>query len=165
MLVIYKEILEDTFYIMKKILLIFLCGLFFSSFVLANEEGEWALSGFVCSADQQKFRIVHFPERNPLIDATWSFNSDGTISSSAAKKNCITKLTGVYTANGSTVRYTVRSETKQGTDCSKDDNTGKSISFEFVINEDFLYRKLARDADGREEACGNDNMYQAFIKQ
>ena len=150
---------------MKNLFLIIFYGFFFSPLALANEKGEWALSGFVCSANQQKFKLVHFPERNPIIDSTWSFNSDGTMSFSVAKENCITSSIGVYTANGSTIRYTVRSETKQGSDCSSDDKTGQSDSFKFVVNGDFFYLKLARDASGREEACGNDNMYQAFIKQ
>ncbi len=151
---------------MKKLFLIVLFyGGFFSPFALANEEGEWALSGFVCSADQQKFKVVHFPERDPVVDSTWLFSSDGTVSFSIAKEDCITSATGVYTANGSTIRYTVRSETKQGSDCPSDDKTGQSDSFNFVINGNFLYLKLDREANGREEACGNDNMYQAFIKQ
>ena len=151
---------------MKKLFLIVIFyGSFFSPFALANEKGEWALSGFVCSADQQKFKVVHFPKKNPVVDSTWLFNSDGTVSFSIAKEDCITSSTGVYTTNGSTINYTVRSETKQGSGCPSGDKTGQSSSFDFVINGSFLYLKLDYETDGREEACENDDMYQAFIKQ
>ncbi len=138
---------------------------FLNSFLVYAQEvvGTWSLSGFVCKSSGN-FHLVRIPEQL-VIDASWTLNSDGTMSLTAnmerAGRTCSMSANGSYTFKGSTLNYTVRNSDGECAAPEGVEDTIEGVQFE----GNFLYIPLPSNLEGGKEACHSGDVFQAFVKQ
>ena len=127
------------------------------------QAGSYRLAGFACHTGGDSFRTASVPEQ-AQIDGVWEIEANGSMEVSATQDGCEMTIEGSYSANGSTLTYTIDDVSARGSACSPADGMeGRSQSHEYIMSDGFLYILEPRELAGREEACGDQDIYTVFI--
>ena len=127
------------------------------------QEGSYRLAGFACHTGGDNFRTALVPEQ-AQIDGVWEIKADGSMEVSTTQDGCEMTIEGTYSATDSQLTYTVSNSSTEGSACPPADGMeGRSQSHEYIMSGDFLYILESRELDGREEACGGQDIYTVFI--
>ena len=126
--------------------------------------GSYSFAGFACHLGGNNFKTAPVPEQAP-IDGVWEIRANGSMKVTATQEECEMTIEGSYSADDSMITYTVSDSSVEGHASCPSPPENESQSHKYVVSGNFLYIAQPRELDGREAACGNNDIYIAFLRQ